>query len=234
MAHMLYGIKMHGNINEAMQEFMLKKIDMCEKNRKIRGIVLDVNSGGGSASASEMIYNRIKEFSKHKDVYSIITGAAASGAYMVISPSKKIYSIETAIVGSIGVYSIMPDFSGLMEKLGLKVRQTKMGKHKNANNPFEPPDEEASRGQEEIINGIYDIFIKIVRENRKLSDEQVKLISDSDIFIARRSLELGLIDSVRSYGDSIREIMKESNERREPFFETPRAPFIMRFLDRFI
>ena len=231
---MIYGIKVHGTINATMQDFLIQKINMCEESKRVKAILLDVNSSGGSASASEMIYNRVREFSVRKPVFTIVTGMATSGAYMIISPSKKIFSIKTAVIGSIGVYSIMPDISGLLEKIGVRIRQERMGKYKNASNPFEAPDEEAEKSQKQIVKGIYEMFLNMVTENRKLEKDQVNIIRESDIFLAERAVEIGLVDRVATFEESVSEIMKTLGENRRPIFEIPKSPLFYRVLDRFV
>ncbi|MGP6238826.1 S49 family peptidase [Cuniculiplasma sp. SKW4] len=231
---MIYGLKLHGNVDEKLQNYLISKLDFCERNEKIKAVLIDVNSGGGSASASEMIYNRVERISGKKPIYSMVTGMAASGAYMIICPSKKIFSIKTGIIGSIGVYSIMPDFSELLNKLGIKIRQERLGIHKNAYNPFETPDEEASQEQKKIIEGIYNIFLRAVKKNRKLKEEQVSSISKSDVYLSETAKEMGLIDVVCSYEDAINQIMKETGEVKKPYFEDPKIPLIYRIIGKFI
>lgn len=231
---MIYGLKIHGNINEKMQNYLIGRLDFCEKNEKIKAVIIDVNSVGGSASASEMVFNHILQISKRKPVYSVVTGMAASGAYMIICPSKKIFSIKTGIIGSVGVYSIMPDLSELLNKLGVKIRQERLGSHKNAYNPFETPDEETVREQKKIIEGIYNIFLQMVIENRRLTEEQISLISKSDVYISETAKEIGLIDFVCSYEEAIAQIMKETGEKRRPYFDEPRMPLIYRIIEKFI
>ncbi len=231
---MIYGLKIHGSINEKMQEYLISKLDFCERNNKIKSILFDVNSGGGSATSSEMIYNRVLQVSKHKPIYSVVTGMAASGAYMIVSPSKKIFSIKTGIIGSIGVYSIMPDVSELLGKIGVKIRQERLGSHKNAYNPFESPDEESSKKQREIIEGIYNIFLQTVIDNRKLNDSQISSIRESDIYLAESAKGLNLIDNVCTYEDAIRQIMNDTGENSRPYFDVPKLPIIYRIIGKFI
>ena len=231
---MIITVNLHGNIGEEAQATIMPQLEKALKNKKIRGVIIDINSGGGSASASELIYDAVKRFGAKKPVISIITGVAASGAYMVACGSRKIYSINTGIIGSVGVISMSPDLTGLMDKIGVKVNVVGMGKDKALMNPFQKSTEDDILKQGEILAEAYNFFIGIVKEKRHLTEEQAIEIGSSGIYAARKAMELNLVDRVDSYGAIIEMAKNDIGDHSEPMAVRRKLPFLLRLAMKFL
>lgn len=231
---MIITINLHGTIGENTFASLKSQLDSSLRNKNVKGVILDINSGGGSASASELIYETVSHFNEKKPVFSLVTGTAASGAYMIACATRKIYSIHTGLIGSVGVISMSPDVSELLEKIGVKVNVLSMGKEKASMNPFQKSTEEDIMRQNKILSDIYDFFLTIVKERRHLSDEQASDVGNSGIYTAKEAMELNLIDSVDSYGKIIDSIKNELGETSDPVIMRRKVPFLLRFALKFL
>lgn len=111
--------------NSITPEKIISEVNKALKNPQVKGIVLRLNSPGGSALASNLIYNRLKEVSSKKPIYISIGGVAASGGYYIAASGNKIFANRESITGSIGVVSLIPNFNELMKKLDVNVESVK-------------------------------------------------------------------------------------------------------------
>ena len=231
---MIYTILIHGNINERMQNYVSTQLEIAKRTSKVKGIILEINSGGGSASASEMIYDRIQRANRVKPVIAIVTGTAASGAYMIACGAKMIFSINTGIVGSVGVISMSPDLTGMIEKIGVKMNIVSLGEKKSSMNPFESPTEESLNEQKSMLKEVYDFFIKVVRENRHLSDEEIEEVGKSGVYTPLRARALHLIDEVDSYGVLIGKAKMVIGDQSDPVILQRKQPFLIKLIMNFL
>lgn len=231
---MIITINLHGNIGENTFATLKPQLEASLRNKKIKGVILDINSGGGSASASELIYEAVSHFNESKPVFSMVTGTAGSGAYMIACATRKIYSIHTGLVGSVGVISMSPDVSELLGKIGVKVNVLSMGKEKASMNPFQKSTEEDLLRQNAILSEIYDFFLEIVKERRHLTEEQVVEVGNSGIYAAKEAEKLNLIDRVDSYRKIIESIKNDMGETSDPVTMRRKLPFLLRFAMKFL
>ncbi len=183
-----------------------EQLDKAVKDERIKGVLLLINSPGGTVTASDIIYNEIKGFKSHKRVKiaALILGVGASGAYYVAQASDLIMAHPTAITGSVGVILMNLNFSGLMEKVGVTDMTIKSGANKDLGSPFRKPEKEG----EEILQGVVDSFqsrfCEVIKENRPSLnlDEQPELV-DGRIFSAQQALEAGLVDKIGYYQNAL-------------------------------
>lgn len=169
------------------------------ENNRVKGILLHVNSPGGSASESSTIYHLIKEYKeKFKvPVYAYVDGLCASGGMYISCVADQIFSTQSSVIGSVGVL-LGPTFNfyDAMNKIGVQSLTLTEGKNKDALNPFrewKPGEDDALKA---IITNEYNIFVDIVTQNRKSLDKQ-KLINEygANVFSAREAQEFGYIDN---------------------------------------
>jgi len=186
----------------------------ADKNTK--GIVLRINSPGGSPVQSGYIYDEIRRLrGKYADtkLYAVITDLGASGAYYIASAADAIYADKASLVGSIGVTAAGFGFVGGMEKLGIERRTYTSGEHKAFLDPFGPQREDETRFWQQVLGTVHQQFIDSVkagRGDRLKVDEHPELFSGL-IWSGEQALQLGLIDGLGSTSYVAREVIKEEN-----------------------
>ncbi len=196
----------------------------AEKDSDI--ILIVINSPGGSYYASLEIADIIK--SSKKTTICYITEMATSGAYLVASSCDKIFSSKAAIIGSIGVIMFIPQYKKLLEKLGVNITIIKGGKYKDMFSGLRNLSEEEYTMLKNIVDYVYDEFVKEVAMNRNLSPSYVKEIAEGKIYIAEEAKKLGLIDDIcnfncikkyleKTYGKKV--LFKSYNYKRESLLE---------------
>jgi protease-4 len=192
------------------------------EDSKAKGVLIRINSPGGSPVQAGYIYNEIKRLkAKHPDtpVYAVITDVCASGGYYVAAAADKIYADPSSIVGSIGVRMDSFGFVGAMDKLGVERRLLTAGEHKALLDPFSPtkPDEVAHL--EGLLADIHDEFIRRVREGRGGRLAASEQIFSGLIWTGREAKDLGLVDEMGSADQIARDVLgaeKIVNHTKKP------------------
>ena len=190
----LQEIKLFGPITDA--EKILKEIEKAQKDPAIRGVLLNVNSPGGSVPPSIEISYGIRELQKEKPVIAYASGIMASGSYYSSIYAQKIIANPGAIVGSIGVIMESADLEGLMNKLGVKPQVVKQGTYKEAGTPTREWTPQERAELERLTKDTYELFVSDVAKARGLDINNSKAYADAHIFLASRAKEVGLIDEV--------------------------------------
>ncbi len=182
-------------------------LEQAFQSRAVKAVALAINSPGGSAAQSMLIYARIRALATEtqKPVYAFAEDAAASGGYMLACAADEIYATEGSIVGSIGVVSASFGFQALIEKLGVERRIFTAGTRKVLLDAFEPLDPEEIRRLEAVQRDIHESFKSLVRQRRgsRLNASEEELFS-GEFWTGTRALTLGLIDGT---GD-LRSVMR--------------------------
>jgi protease-4 len=169
-------------------------LDEAEADGSVKAILLDINSGGGSVVASEEIAAAIRE--SEKPTVAWLNEIAASGAYYIASAADYIVADRASLTGSIGVISIFPEYSRLLEKIGVNMTVFKGGRYKDFSSGFRPMTEEEEAMVRAITEEIYDQFLTEVAVNRNLSKDYVQEIAEGRIYTGTKAKELGLVDAV--------------------------------------
>jgi len=172
---------------------MLKAV---EENKRIRALVIDIDSPGGGAGASEQIHASIKKVAKQKPVVAFVRGTAASGGYMAACACTKIISLPMGIVGSIGVISMRPMLYEMLEKLGVRMEVTKSGRLKDMFSNFREPTAEEREKEQALLDSVYGRFVNMVADARGMEPERVREFATGEIFTAEQAKEQGLIDDL--------------------------------------
>ncbi len=184
--------------------WIISQLDHAAQDDKVRVILLDVNSPGGSITACDLIHNKIKRLRERDvQVVAFTRGIAASGAYYVIAGADRIISQPTTITGSIGVIISTFNVQGLFEKIGVEPIVFKSGERKDMLSPYRPVDEDERSVLQEITDEMFERFRDVVMEGRDLSEEQMEEVSDGSVFTASQALRLGLIDQVGYFEDAV-------------------------------
>ena len=191
---------------------ILKKAD---EDKSIKGILLRINSPGGTVTSSDIIYHEIKSFKERHNVkvYVSVVDIAASGGYYVAMAGDTIIMHPTSLTGSIGVLAMKVNLKGLMGKVGVEWEMVKSADKKDFMSPFRPLSEEERKLFQETIDQYYERFIEIVVLNRRQLDiKAVRKLADGRIYNARQALKNHLIDSIGYLHDAIELIKKELSQ----------------------
>lgn len=185
-------------------EGLHNKLNVLENNPKIKGIILEINSGGGSSAASNESYEILKEFKKPK--VALVKGICASGAYLVACGCDYIIASEDSLIGSIGVIMKKPNIEGLMKKLGVEMEVITAGKSKDSISYFKPMPEEEKKKLEELLQRSHKRFIETVYDNRcsVLPLETLKKFATGEVTDGFKAKRLGLIDELGNMNTAIK------------------------------
>jgi signal peptide peptidase SppA len=182
-------------------------IDKAFADPDAPAVAISINSPGGSAVQSRLIYRRIRDLAaeKNKRVLVFVEDVAASGGYMIAAAGDEIIADPSSIIGSIGVVSASFGFQELLRKIGVERRVHTAGRNKAPLDPFRPEQEEDVRRLKELQLEVHETFIDLVRERRG-----ARLADDPDLFTGqfwtgKKAVELGLVDQL---GD-IRQVLKD-------------------------
>jgi protease-4 len=185
----------------------------AEADSNVAGVVIRINSPGGTVSASDAIYHEIIRFRQKRNVpvYAYIMEVGASGGYYVACAADRIVASPTAITGSIGVVAMKLNIEGLLSKIGISDETYKSSPKKDFWSPFRPSTPEEQQMFQEIINKLYVRFVNVVQLNRQkyLTEQQVKTLADGRIMTAGDAAMVKLIDQVAYLDDTV-EFMKKS------------------------
>ena len=172
-------------------------------NSKASAAILEINSPGGTTEGSEALYLEIRRLAAKMPVVAIVDGMAASGAYITALGADRIFARGNSIVGSIGVLVEFPNFSGLLDKVGVKYEAIKSSPLKAAPNGFEPTSDAARDAIASLVADSYQWFKDLVRERRGMSDDELAKVSDGRVFDGRQGLPLKLIDAIGGENDAV-------------------------------
>lgn len=170
----------------------------------VKGLVLRVNSPGGSAFGSDQIGEALDYFQSKKKPLAVSMGDyAASGGYWISCCADKIYADPLTITGSIGIFGLIPNAKGLADKLGVNPQSVSTNPAANFPTMYEPMDERQLGIMQRYVENGYDRFVKRVAKGRKMSENKVRLIAEGRVWNAIKAKEIGLVDSLGSLGDAI-------------------------------
>lgn len=196
---------------------MVEDLKKIQKDDKIKGVVLRINSPGGSALASDVILREIENLQKKKKVVVSMGNVAASGGYYIASSADKIFAEKNTITGSIGVFSIIPNMQKLFEnKLGLTFDEVELNDHAimGLNKPFDDTESKYAQIQTEQI---YSRFKSIVGKGRKLHTDSVENIAQGRVWSGEKARKIGLVDQIGTLQDAINYVAKETNSDAKAF-----------------
>ena len=205
----LQEIKLFGPIMDA--EKILKEIEKANKDDDIKGVLLNVNSPGGSVPPSIEISYAIRELQKKKPVIAYASGIMASGSYYSSIYARKIIANPGAIIGSIGVIMESANIKELMDKIGIKPQLVKQGTYKEAGTPTREWTPKEREELKRLTKDTYDLFVSDVAKARGLDINASGTYADAHIFLAQRAKEAGLIDKVGIISEAKEMVAQEAN-----------------------
>lgn len=187
-------VRIEGTIFE--NEELLKRLNRIAKSDAVKGVILIVDSPGGTTVGGESIFEAVRKIAEKKPVVAQVGTLAASAGYMIASASDHIVARQTSIIGSIGVLFQYPDVSNLLEKLGVQIETVKSSPLKAEPSYFSPASEEAKAMIKNMIMDSYDWFVNLVEERRSFTHEEALAVANGAVFTGRQALEKKLIDSL--------------------------------------
>jgi protease-4 len=217
---------------DASAEKITSALQAAFKDKNTQGVVVRINSPGGSPVQAQAIYDEMKRLrQKYPDIplYAVVEDICASGGYFVAVGADQIYVGKASIVGSIGVLINGFGFTGLMEKLGIERRLVTAGENKGMLDPFSPQDPKDTEHVKKLMGEIHQQFIGVVREGRGKRLKDSPEIFSGLIWTGERSVDLGLADGFGSLEYVAREVIKAEDIRDYTISEGIAEKFARRF-----
>ncbi len=185
------------------QETMNKALQSAREDRNIKAVVLRINSPGGSALTSDLIWREVEKTATEKPVVVSISDVAASGGYYIATPATYIIAQPTSITGSIGVFGTLPNASELAQQWGVSSYTLSTHERSATYSPLRPLSDSFRAELTEGIEQTYQTFLERVASGRSMSIESVDAIAQGRVYLAPKALELGLIDEIGTLDDAI-------------------------------
>ena len=216
-------------------ENISQKLSELNKISNLKGVVLRVNSPGGSALGAEMIYKALSDI--QVPIYVSMGSTAASGGYYISMAGDKIFADKSTITGSIGVVSILPKVNKGAEKYGVNSSSINKGKYSDVYDPFTPLDDDSRNKIIQSMTETYKEFKSRVITNRKISDAKLETLAQGRIWLGEEAKSNGLVDEIGSLDDTIKALAKTLNltsyEVIDVYSNESFNDLISRFLGRF-
>ena len=219
--NIIYVIPLEGDIVESQTEVFageeninvsetLEKLNIAKESDKVKAVVLRVNSPGGSALTSDIIAEKVKELAEEKPVYVSMSSVAASGGYYISANANKIFVDRNTITGSIGVVSILPDFSKLITDNGVNIEKISEGEYSD----LYSSDSFTEKKYNKIYNSnlkVYEDFLNVVSKGRKIDKEKLKTIAEGRIWTGDEAVKIGLADEIGGLKTTIYTIAEDND-----------------------
>ena len=214
---------------------ILWAIDDVEKRKRIKAVIFEINSPGGTPFAAKEVATRIKNM--EKPTIAWVREYATSGGYWIASACDEIVADELSTVGSIGVLSIRPDIGELLKKFGIDVETLKTGIYKGLGLPYEKPTEEERELLTKELDEIKEHFLSAIAQNRHLDEETLKELATAKVYLGREAKEIGLVDYIGGKELAISRAKEQSGIKREkliPYGERRRRGFLRRLIEEML
>jgi protease-4 len=188
-----------------------EQLDRAREDPEVRGLLLRINSPGGTATASDLVYGEILRFKQERGVPVVaqLMGLATSGGYYVAMAADLVVAHPTTVTGSIGVRFVSVSLAGLLEKLGIEDQTLTAGRHKDAGSPLRRLSGEERAHLQSVLDDLHARFQQVVAAGRPgLPPGGLERVADGSIFSAPQALELGLVDAVADLEESLTRVRR--------------------------
>lgn len=200
-------IQIEGTITE--DEELLDRLVALRKAERVKGVIITIDSPGGTTVGGEAIFNEVRKLAAAKPVVAQVGGLAASAGYMIASATDYIVARQSSIVGSIGVIVQIPNVSGLMDKIGVQMDEIKSSPLKAEPSPFNQTTDEERQMIRAMVLDSYDWFVGLVEQRRPLSRQEVEALADGSVFTGRQALERKLIDGLGGVDEAKAQLVEQ-------------------------
>ena len=194
-----------GDVNTIGEGSMNRSLIEARNDKNIKAIVLRIDSPGGNALTSDLIWREIELTKKVKPVVVSMGNYAASGGYYIACNANTIFAESNTITGSIGVFGILLNFTQLATKIGIHTEQVNTNENASEYSPFLPLDEKFKTVTQESVERVYKTFISHIASGRKMTIAQVDSIGQGRVWSGSQALKIGLVDKIGGLDDAIKE-----------------------------
>ncbi len=209
----------------------MRILKALESKRRVRGVLLDISSGGGGDIPSQDFYRAVKRLDASKPVVASIGSVAASGAYMTALGARRIYAYPESIVGSIGVIYPHVAVQELLDKVGIHLELLHEGRHKDAFQGLRDLTDEERAKVQAVIAESYHGFVETVARERHRSIDQILPLATGEFWSGRKAVELGLVDALGDREFALQELGRLTGVPPQRTVRVaPPRPFMERFL----
>ena len=196
---------------EIASSAVIRDLEELADDDDVKAVVLRVNSGGGSAYASEQIWHQVMNIKSKKPIVVSMGGMAASGGYYISCAADYIFAEPTTLTGSIGIFGMIPEVSELVtEKIGLHSETVKTNKFADFGDLTRPMNEDEKAVMQASINRGYELFTKRCADGRGMEQDSIKAVAEGRVWTGLHALELGLVDQLGGLDDAIAEAKKRA------------------------
>ncbi|MYC29316.1 MAG: signal peptide peptidase SppA [Chloroflexi bacterium] len=197
-------IEVHGAIGTRIRESTYSRLFAeVASNNRYRALLLDIQSPGGSAAGSELLYQSLLRVRAKKPVVAYIRSLGASGGYYLACAANQVTALPTTLVGSIGVIYLRPILEQLLGRAGIEFSVVKGGRLKDMGGFWRGPTDEESEKLQALISEVYDNFVSVVATGRSMEEERVRELATGELFTARQAKEMGLVDELLDFEQSL-------------------------------
>ncbi len=226
-------VEMHGVIGSQIRAAVYGRIfENVARGKSYRALLLDIDSPGGSAAASEALHRSIERVAERKPVVAYVRGIGASGGYYLCCAASQVFALPTAMVGSIGVIYLRPALEQLLGRAGIEFNIFKGGKFKDMTGFWRGPTPEESERFQELIDEVYGNFVQTVVKGRSLPEETVRELATGEVLTGQRAMGAGLIDRIGDYTDALNAAADAGNTRPRARLLQPRRSLSQRLMGR--
>ena len=219
-------------VDQGITSDLLLMLRKARKDEKIKGVLLRLNTPGGSVTDADLVYHELKKLNKAgKPVLLLMDDTCASGGYYAALAAQEVWALPTTITGSIGVIVSSLNFSKLLSNYGVVDQSVTSGPNKALFSPTSAPNPAHRAIMQRIVNQLYQRFLKLLIEGRKIEEDVAHTIADGRVFTATEALKYQLIDQIGYPDDALRRIRKLSGlsaQSRVVKYDVPRN-FFSRF-----
>ena len=226
-------VEMHGIIGSQIRPATYTRIfENVARSKSYRALLLDIDSPGGSASASETLHRSIERVAEAKPVLAYVRGMGASGGYYLCCAASQVFTLPTALVGSIGVLYLRPVLEQLLGRSGVEFSIFKGGKYKDMTGFWRSPTSEESERLQGLIDEIYDNFVQVVAKGRSMTEEAVRELATGEVMTGQRAIEAGLVDQIGDYTDALQAAADAGGTKPRAKLLQPKRTLSQRLLGR--
>jgi len=226
-------VEVHGIIGTRIKDSVFSRLfDSIGRSKRYGALLLDIDSPGGTATGSDLLYHSLTRVAETKPVVAYVRGLGASGGYYLCCAASRVVALPTALVGSIGVIHLRPILEQLLGKVGIEFSVFKEGRLKDMSGFWRSPTSEESDKFQSLIAEMYDTFVSVVAQGRSMEQERVRELATGELYTARRAHEFGLIDELGDFHRAMDLAAELGNVRPRPRWVRPHRSLSDRLMAR--